>query len=146
MAREERNEIKDSYTIEDNISNGSTSVINYYNTSILQKIGDIEYASDNIINDYLEELIDNSTTVELSDLEFIKYIFRPDLLSYDVYGTMDFDFVILAINGICDPKDFDRKKIKLPSSDILDVLLNYIYNAENDYILKNRANYEESTF
>ena len=75
-------------------------------------------------------------TVQLTDDEFIKYKYRPKILAYDIYGTTDLDFVILAINRISTPKDFVYKKIKMISKRHLNELLTSIYNAEKNLINK----------
>lgn len=140
--REDRNEFEDYSTVSETISKGSAlSTLSYYNTSILQKIDDIEYSDHNIIYDYLDELLSISTVIELSDLEYLKFEFRPDLLSYYIYGTTDYDFVILALNGLLSPKDFTKKKLRLLDSANMNTIINKIYNAENTYITRNRQNY-----
>lgn len=139
MAREDRNDFEDISTVKGTIdANTSSTILNYYNTSILDKIDNIEYSTHNIIYDYMEELDEVSYTVLLTDLEYLKYEYRPDLMSYDIYGTIDFDFVILALNGMLSPKEFTKKKVKLLSSSIMTDVINKIYNAENSYLLKNR--------
>lgn len=140
--REEREDFTDSSTVSDTITLGSAaSTLSYYNTSILQKIDDVEYSQHNVIYDYLDELNSLTETVQLTDLEYIKFEFRPDLLSYYVYGTIDYEFVILALNGILGPKDFTKKKVKLLSAADMATIMNKIYNAESTYITKNRQNY-----
>jgi hypothetical protein len=77
--REDRNEFEDYSTVSETISKGSAlSTLSYYNTSILQKIDDIEYSDHNIIYDYLDELLSLTSTIELTDLEYLKFEFRPD--------------------------------------------------------------------
>lgn len=139
MAREDRNDFEDTSTVKATIDAGASStILSYYNTSILDKIEDIEYSSHNIIYDYIDELEEMCYTVALTDLEYIKYEFRPDLLSHSIYGTSDFDFVILALNGMLSPKEFTKKKIKMLSSDAMTDVINRIYNAEHSYLIKNR--------
>ena len=36
----------------------------------------------------------------MSNEEYRRYKYRPDLFAYDVYGKTDYDFVILLVNGI----------------------------------------------
>lgn len=143
--REDREKFTDSSTVAETIRNKQVeSSLSYYNTSILAKIDDVECTSHNIIYDYLEELDALAYTIELSDLEYLKFEFRPDLLSYYIYGTIDYEFVILALNGMLSPKDFTKKKIKLLDSNDMNVMMNKIYNAETSYIRKNRQTYEDN--
>jgi hypothetical protein len=142
--RDSRNEFTDASTVQETIAEASnTTSLTYYNTSILETIegSNIEYSTHNIIYDYLDEMLALCETVQLTDLQYIKYEFRPDLLSYDVYGTIDYDFVILALNDMLSAKEFTKKKLKMLSRDYMTTIMNKIYNAEQSYIEKNRATY-----
>ena len=70
--------------------------------------------------------------------QYKKYKYAPDLLAYDVYGTVQLDFVILKINGLIDPNDFDMKTVKLPYRSQLKAFLSAVYNKESGYIQQNR--------
>lgn len=135
-------------TIEEFIDMGACDEITYKNFSILVKfIGEssvIEYAQDNIIYDYMDELLAKAKDFELSDSDYIKYRYKPKLLSYDIYDTTELYFVILAINGMCSIKDFNKRKIKLLYKSDMMNLLNQIYSAESDYILYNRKHIQTS--
>ena len=48
----------------------------------------------------------------------------------------------MAVNGIYDIKDFNRRNIKALYKKQLFELLNQIYNAESEYIQKNRSDLE----
>lgn len=133
------------YTVQEFIESGSgANEVTYHNFSLLYQresiTGDIiQIPFENIINDYMEEIREQCVTVKLSDMEKIKYFYNPDLLSYDCYGTINLDFLIMKINGIIDPKEFDLATLKLlPSTAILSELMSSIYNAEASYIEKNR--------
>lgn len=136
-------------TVEDFIDMGDTDDITYANFSILVKcIGEnsiVQYAQDNIIYDYLPELNERTVTLTMNDNEFIKYRYKPKLLAYDLYGSTEVYFVIMALNGMCNIKDFNKKKLKLLyKSDLLE-LLNEIYSAESDYILYNRVHLNDTS-
>ena len=136
-------------TIEEFIDMGDTDDITYANFSILVKcIGEnsiVQYAQDNIIYDYLPELNERTVTLTMTDNEFIKYRYKPKLLAYDLYGSTEVYFVIMALNGMCNIKDFNKKKLKLLyKSDLLE-LLNEIYSAESDYILYNRVHLNDTS-
>lgn len=139
-------------TLEDFITLGKSGAnITYYNYSVLQVENttdgkmQIQFVQDNIVNDYMEILQDNAVKVELNQDEQNKYYYNPDLLSYDIYGSTELDFIILKLNGIIDPKDFDLPKIKLIQADTLIELLSDIYNAESKHLLTNRRLYNLSS-
>lgn len=131
------------HTVEEFIdSNDGSKSITYHNFSILeQKEIDgetFQFIDLNIIDDYIEELRQIAIPIQLTDKELLKYSYNPGLLAYDIYGSTELEFVILKLNGIIDPKDFDFPTIKLIQPDILEETLSNIYNAETAYINNNR--------
>lgn len=125
-------------TIEDFIEAGKDVTITYYNLSILQQVDNIQYSTENVLYDYMDELSKMAVNVVMTDNEYNKYCYKPKLLSYDVYGSTELYFVILALNNMCDIKDFNIKKLKLINKDVLLQTLEYIYNKEQDYIYQSR--------
>lgn len=132
-------------SIEDFIAAGEDSaIISYYNFSILQveyskdKTLRIDFTIDNLINDYMDVLKENAKKVKLTDQEKIKYYYNPDLLAYDIYGSTELDFIVMQMNGIIDPKDFDMPTLKLLYKSDLVNIMNRIYSAENRYLSANR--------
>jgi len=127
----------ETYTIQDFITAGASVEITYAKTSILEKVGTIEYPVHNIIYDYMEELLAVSVLVTLTDKEYQKYLYSPKILAYDLYGYTDFYFIIMALNNICNVKDFNFRKVRvLRPSDLS--IVNRIMVAEKKYIQDNR--------
>ena len=131
--------------IEDFIAAGeNAAIISYYNMSILQveytpdKTMRIDFTIDNLITDYLDVLRDAAIKVDLTDSDKRKYHYNPDLLAYDIYGSVELDFVIMYINGIIDPKDFNMPNVKLVTKSALIEILSRIYAAEHQYVSDNR--------
>ena len=140
--------IEDTYTVEDFIELGKDmDDIQYSKFAILSRASanvsnPILYAEHNVIYDYEEEFKKVSLDVEMTNEELNKYIYKPKLLSYDLYGSTELYFVILFINGIYDIKDFNKRNIKLLKKDTMKEILEAIYNAEQDYINANRSSIE----
>lgn len=130
------------HTLEEFISVGNTSsVITYYKTSILDYVNGVNYSIDNVVFDYMDELKQLREPVLLTTLQ--KNYYRYDgvyLLSYDLYGTRDLGYLILALNGVYAPKDFTMNPLYLIRPKNLLTMLNAIYNAEKEYIDLNRSN------
>ena len=126
------------YTLEQFISMKETDDMTYNNFSIYGLIDNQKVLESNLIDEYLDELSKVSSIVELNIDEYKKYKFAPDLLAYDVYGSVQLDFIVLAANDMIDPKDFNLKKLKLPTVSRLRTFLNEVYNANNNWISKNR--------
>lgn len=133
------------YSLEDFIAAGEDSaIINYYNFSILQvertvdDTMEIQFTVDNLVNNYLDVFRDNAVKVKLTDKEKRKYYYNPDLLAYDIYGTVELDYLVMIVNGIIDPKEFNMPELRLIQKSTLVALMSRIYNAENGYLQKNR--------
>lgn len=138
--------IEETYTVEDFIELGKDmDDIQYSKFAILSRASSpdvsnpILYAEHNVIYDYEEEFKKVSLDVEMTNEELNKYIYKPKLLSYDLYGSTELYFVILFINGIYDIKDFNKRNIKLLRKDTMKEILEAIFNAEQDYIHTNRS-------
>ena len=129
-----------SSTMQEYIELGELDTYTNYNFSILEKMDNLEVPVSNILeHDYLDELKSISVDYTLDIEKLRKYKYRPNLLSYDLYGTPELYFVILLINDMTTKKEFDREKIKIIDKDNLFILLNAIYNAQTEYIEENRS-------
>src|SRR5574344_2109562 len=93
-------------TLAEFISYSNSTKISYNNLSFIDILDDIKFPIVNIIDDYVDEIKDKSFDVTLSDKEYLKYKYRPKLLANDIYGNGEYYFIILAINGICNVKEF----------------------------------------
>ena len=127
---------KNTYTVENFIDAGASITLTYNNLSFIESInnGTIQCPIFNVIDDYMYELKRLAVDIEFSDSEYQKYIYKPKLLAHDIYKNPELFFVILLINGICDVKEFNKRKIKLISPTNLNEALTYIYNAEKNMI------------
>lgn len=127
------------YTIDDFISMKIADETTYHNFSIVEVVDGIELLDHNVIEDYLDELQSICVEVPLDQDQYNKYKYAPDLLAYDIYGSTQLDFIVMYVNDIIDPREFDMKKIKLPYSSALKEFLSEVYNSESGYISQNRA-------
>ncbi len=144
--------VEKTYTVDEFIELGkSIGDVDYNKYAILSdriSVNDnysIIVALKNVIYDYEEELKKLACTVEMTDDEFLKYKYKPKLLSYDLYGTVELYFIILFLNNTCDIKEFNLQTIKLLKKESLMEFLEAVYNAESDYLNFNRTaiNYQQ---
>lgn len=125
-------------TIAEFISFKNNDDICYNNLSFTDKYDSIIYPIKNIIDDYIDELMELVVKVTLNDQEYIKYKYKPKILARDIYGNAELDFVILRINGICNMKEFDYRELNLIKEKDLSDFLTDIYNAnKNDLDIYN---------
>ena len=66
-------------------------------------------------------LLCNSNLIDLET----KYYQRPDLLSFDTYGTEQLDWVIMDLNDVFCYEEFILPQIYLPSKDSIISLLDF---------------------
>lgn len=126
------------YTLDDFIEMKISDEMTYYNFSILQVVDGICHLDHNLIEDYLPELKAVCLTIDLGPLEYTKYKHNPDLLAFDIYGSVQLDFILMLLNDCIDPKEFEKKRIILPYSSSLSSFLNTVYSKESEYIQENR--------
>lgn len=127
------------YTLDQFVKMQYQDELTYRNFSILEVIDGLEFVDHNLIEDYLPELESICEKCELDDDQYKKYKYSPDLLAFDVYGSVQLDFIILMINDMVDPKEFNLKTIMLPYRSKLKAFLSSVYNAESRYIQQNRT-------
>lgn len=129
----------ETYTVDDFIHMRSSDEVTYYNYSILQYLNGIEYLVTNILYDYEDELLDASVTLTLDEAQYLKYKYKPWLLAYDLYGAVECEFVLMTLNSIIDPKDFDFKRMKAILPNNLSNILGRIYSANSLLLNTNRS-------
>lgn len=132
------------YTLEQFILMKNTDDMTYNNFSIYGLIDGQKVLESNLIDEYIDELVSISSIVQLTDQEYKKYKYAPDLLAYDVYGSVQLDFIVLAANDMIDPKDFNLKRLKLPTVSRLREFLNEVYGANSNWLSKNKYDMEKS--
>lgn len=130
-------------TIQEFINSAPSNSITYESTSFLEKFSTLTLVSYNIFNDYLDEMLELSVSVTLSDEEYNRYVYRPKLLAYDVYGSTEVYFLILMLNNICNVKEFNFRKVKMLRVEDLEKVISSVYNSEKYRLDLNRSKIEE---
>ena len=83
------------YTLDQFIAMQMSDDMTYYNFSILEVVDSVEHLDINLVEEYASILKPQALYVKLTDEEYKKYKYCPDLLAYDIYGSVQLDFVIL---------------------------------------------------
>jgi len=120
-------------SVQDFIAMSSSDDVTYFNYSVLEHLDGYDMFITNILYDYEQELKELAVTVTLTDLERAKYRYKPYLLAYDLYGSVETKFILMMINSIIDPKEFDFQKVKVISRGNLTTILNRIESVEENY-------------
>lgn len=126
-------------TIEEFVEGGDTVNMKYPILSLNDMMGDretglIEFPTFNVYDDYIDEIMDSCVDIELTDEEHRTYYQNPKLLAHRKYKNSELDFIIMRINGICDPKDFTMKIIKMIPLQLLNQILSKILIANKRMI------------
>lgn len=133
--------IAQTHTIEEFISRKYEDELTYRNFSIVDYIDEVELLDRNLFSDYLPELEATCILYPFTIQEYRRYKYLPDLLSYDLYKTTQLDFVLMMLNDMVDPKEFNLKKIKLPRADVLKEVLSSILSVNSGFIEQNRSDH-----
>ena len=126
-------------TVQDFITMRNSDEITYYNFSIVEYLNGYDMFITNVLYDYEDELKDLCVYVKLNEVERLKYRYKPYLFAYDLYGSRETAFIIMMLNGIIDPKEFDHNKIKVIEYPNLVTLLNRIGAINDNYLNKNKS-------
>lgn len=127
------------YTIPQFIEMKSSDEITYQKFSILDYLSGIEVPITNVLYDYQDELDDIAVKYTLTDKELLKYRYKPYLLAYDYYGSVEMECLIYALNDILSPREFDFREVRLIPSNQVASLLGRIYSANMTFINQNRS-------
>lgn len=127
-------------SVQDFIALRSSDEITYYNYSILEYLDSgFDMFITNLLYDYQDELDDIAVTVTLTPIERAKYKYKPYLFAYDLYGSTETKFIIMMMNNIIDPKEFDFEKVRVIRPSDLITLLNRMQAVNEDYMNLNKA-------
>lgn len=127
---------ENSTTIEEFIEAGRGETVSYIGFSFMDMVSNGTWVSvHNVINDYMDELLENSLNVRLGYEEQQKYFYKPKLLCHDLYGNPELYFIILLMNDMADVKEFNKPTIKLIRKADMGNFVSTIYNAEQQALL-----------
>lgn len=87
-----------------------------------------------IFDKYYELMKERTMIIELSDSEYRKYIYKPKLLSLDLYGTTELDFLLLRLNNMTSCIYFNKQTLKVFDKDITTLLNEIMIHENNNYI------------
>lgn len=129
-------------TIKELINNGKQSTLNTDELS-LKTVVTNSLDEKFIVNiscvfeKYYELLTDHAVTVTLTNDEYMRYRFKPRMLSKDLYGTYDLHYLLLKLNNITSVIYFDFTELKVFKPEIIS-LLNEIQILEEENRIDNQ--------
>ena len=126
-------------TVEDFIALRTSDELTYYNYSLLEYINGHNMFITSLLYDYDDEFNDIAVTIKLSELEQAKYKYKPYLFAYDIYGSTELKFIVMMMNSIIDPKEFDFERVKVIKPTDLKYMLARIDAVNDEYMSLNRS-------
>lgn len=89
-----------------------------------------------IFDKYYDILLENTVIAVLTEEDYLKYRFKPKVLSRDMYGTKDLHFLLLRLNNITSVTQFDFREVKVFTNKIVSLL--------NEIIVLEYENYTDN--
>lgn len=131
-------------TIKELINNGKHSTLNTdelsLKTVVTNSLNEKFVVNINcVFEKYYELLTDHVVTVTLTNEEYLRYRFKPRMLSKDLYGTYDLHYLLLKLNNITSVIYFDFTELKVFKPEIIS-LLNEIQILEEENRIDNQMN------
>ena len=90
-----------------------------------------------VIDRYYDILLDHASIVKLTDEEYLRYRYKPKLLSEELYGTQELHSLLLRLNHITSVIYFDYTELRVFTPEIVS-LLNEIKILEFDNYTENQ--------
>ena len=123
------------YTLDQFIACQSDSSICYNNLSFIDQYNGIKFNTYNVLSDYIDEIRENyCMTIKLNKDQLFKYMYKPKLLCYDIYGNGELAFIIMEINDMCNIKEFTKDTLLMPTKDNMNLITSRIFNSDKDDI------------
>lgn len=138
-------------TISEQIKKGNSielSMTNFHTKDVLDTTNDkIVVNTLSILNNYMYFLKQYITELKLDIDEIQKYAYKPKLLSYAIYGTIEYYDLILRINNMDSVMDFSPENIKILKvfSGNISTFLNEVKIKEKNLINDNLSIVREET-
>lgn len=103
----------------------------------------ITLLTDSILLKYKNDLNEIVETKSLTLQEQTKYFYNPWVLSYDLYGTTEFWFLLLDLNDMHSATEFTQETIKVYDGSLVNTI-NAILALEEEFINQNEEELESS--
>ena len=72
-----------------------------------------------VIDRYYDILLDHTSIVKLTDDEYLRYRYKPKLLSEELYGTQELHSLLLRLNHITSVIQFDFTELRVFNTNII---------------------------
>lgn len=87
-----------------------------------------------IIDRYYDILLDHTSIVKLNDEEYLRYRYKPKLLSEELYGTQELHSLLLRLNHITSVIQFDFTELRVFNTNIIKLINEIMILEDENYI------------
>ena len=116
-------------TLTDLIRYGQTSTYSVPRSILLSRFEEFVLLDKFIYEKYSNLMFGLSRVIELTNDELNEYKYKPDLLSYRLYGTPNLSHVLLYLNK-CSEFEFNKKRVRYIPIDNIQTIFNLIMSHE----------------
>ena len=87
-----------------------------------------------VIDRYYDILLDHTSVVKLTDEEYLRYRYKPKLLSEELYGTQELHSLLLRLNHITSVIQFDFTELRVFNTNIIKLINEIMILEEENYM------------
>ena len=87
-----------------------------------------------MIDRYYDILLDHTSIVKLTDDEYLRYRYKPKLLSEELYGTQELHSLLLRLNHITSVIQFDFTELRVFNTNIIKLINEIMILEEENYM------------
>lgn len=124
-------------TLDELIYLGKNGEFNPATSYYVNRIDNLIIPTSSVFESYMDFLIPLTVVVKLNETEYYKYIYRPKLLSLDIYNTVELSQLILRLNRLQSSMDFKLRQVRIILPEHLQTL-NKIFVMNRDALLASR--------
>jgi hypothetical protein len=110
------------YSVGDFIASSDQAPIYLKDFLEWSQIGDVQYPTYNALHEYRDILSKYAVRLALTEEEYQRFIYKPELLAFELYGYTDLYFVLLFMNNIYNNKDFKFRELNVLLRDHIPLL------------------------
>lgn len=127
-------------TIDAVIETGMNLSLSEDTIAFKERIDDnVLFAYDNLITRFRGALTNHMIEITMTNDEYQRYKYQPQLFCYEHYGTPELASSILYINNMISRTEFTKQTLIIFSDDIIDVIEELMSLSETD-LVSNRMN------
>lgn len=116
---------------------GKNGELNPATSYYVNRIDDMIIPTSSVFESYMDFLIPLTVVVRLNEKEYYRYIYRPKLLSKDIYNTVELSQLLLRLNRLQSSMDFTLREVRILLPEHLQTL-NKIFIMNKDALQASR--------